>query len=183
MSSSAKKCSDKAAIPSEFICPITMELMIHPVMTRYGHCFDRSAIVTWICSNDRLEGECPLTRKRLRISDIINHYSLAERIRLWCMENNYPLKRNTNSEGEDSTYASSDEDDEVNHFFVSTDLRKPKKCKSHKDGTNATSSERRHFELTRSTSLSAIHTNLTNSTPQRTKVSFVKKAFSWSHRS
>ena len=40
-----------------FICPITQELMKEPVMTKYGHLFEREAILAWIRKNQK----CPLT--------------------------------------------------------------------------------------------------------------------------
>ena len=113
-------------VPSEFICPITMEIMIHPVMTRYGHCFDRLAILTWMCSSDDAQCECPLTRKPLQMSDIINNHSLRERIQAWCDENCYDCKQNETritTGTDDSTY-DGDDDDVVTHFFVSADFNK-----------------------------------------------------------
>jgi hypothetical protein len=184
--------TDTVIIPSDFICPITMELMVNPVMTRYGHCFDRSAIVTWICSNDRVEGECPLTRNPLRISDIINNYALAERIQVWCTENSYPLKRHRIgqlTDFEDSTLSSSDgEYNEVNHFFVTTSLSNLKRSKVRNEGGTVRALGRsRRSELQRSTSLSTLQPNasrdgVTTGQGQRGKVAFIRKAFSWTQR-
>lgn len=121
-------------VPSDFICPITMEIMIHPVMTRYGHSFDRSAIMTWISSSDGAQRECPLTRKPLRISDIINNHSLAQRIKAWCDENSYQCKQNdVHSNGTGESTCNDEGDDFVTHFFVSGDLSKFKDRKNRKD--------------------------------------------------
>jgi U-box domain len=67
-------------IPTEFVCPITMEIMVHPVATRYGQNFERSALVAWL---DQGADECPLTRKPLRMRDLINNHHLAQKIRSW----------------------------------------------------------------------------------------------------
>jgi hypothetical protein len=40
-----------------FICPITQEIMRDPVMTKYGHCFEKRVIETWVSE----KGKCPLT--------------------------------------------------------------------------------------------------------------------------
>ena len=36
--------------PEKFICPLTLEVMEHPVMSKYGHNFERSAIMEWLCT-------------------------------------------------------------------------------------------------------------------------------------
>jgi U-box domain len=69
-----------AATPSEFLCPITMELMVHPMATRHGQNFEKSAIVAWLRQGS---GACPLTRKPLKISDLIHNHGLAAEIQLW----------------------------------------------------------------------------------------------------
>jgi U-box domain len=67
-------------VPTEFVCPITMEIMVHPVATRYGQNFERSAILAWL---DKGSGECPLTRRPLRMKDLINNNHLTKKIRQW----------------------------------------------------------------------------------------------------
>lgn len=34
--------------PREWLCPITGELMIEPMVTKCGHMFERSAITEWL---------------------------------------------------------------------------------------------------------------------------------------
>lgn len=48
-------------IPDEFICPITCELMIDPVMTVDGHTYERKAISEWLETHDT----SPLTGEAL----------------------------------------------------------------------------------------------------------------------
>jgi U-box domain len=97
-------------IPSEFVCPITMEIMVHPLVTRYGQNFERSAIVEWL---EQGSGECPLTRKPLKMSDLIHNNYLATKIHLWCKANGVP------HEGSDRT---DDESSDDNGFDVAAHI-------------------------------------------------------------
>ncbi|CAG9328874.1 unnamed protein product [Blepharisma stoltei] len=53
-------------IHEEFICPISKEVMRDPVITPYGHVFDRESIENWLLTKH----QCPLTRKPLRKRDL-----------------------------------------------------------------------------------------------------------------
>lgn len=162
-------------VPSDFICPITMEIMIHPVMTRYGHSFDRPAIMTWLSSSDGSQCECPLTRKPLRISDIINNRALGQRIKAWCDENSYQCKQNdTHSNGTDEPTYNDEGDDFVTPFFVSGDLSKFKDRKNRKDRPSQNSPTRSQ-SLRNSTAASS--TTLT-----RPKRNILRMAVSWTQR-
>lgn len=83
--------------PSEFICPITMQIMEQPLTTRYGHNFECAAIVAWLRQGST---ECPLTRKRLGISDMIRNNNLKEKIRAWRAANG--IQQNCDNGSEDS---------------------------------------------------------------------------------
>lgn len=48
------------------LCPISHQLMLDAVVTPYGHCFDRSAIESWL----RREETCPITRQPLSVKDL-----------------------------------------------------------------------------------------------------------------
>jgi hypothetical protein len=48
-------------VPSEFICPITLQPMQDPVVTSDGHSYERSAIATWFNTHNT----SPLTNKTL----------------------------------------------------------------------------------------------------------------------
>eukprot|EP00123_Amoebidium_parasiticum_P013228 comp21839_c0_seq1/m.31177 comp21839_c0_seq1/g.31177 ORF comp21839_c0_seq1/g.31177 comp21839_c0_seq1/m.31177 type:complete len:148 (-) comp21839_c0_seq1:672-1115(-) len=56
---------DEVPIAS-FYCPITHELMVDPVQTPYGHCYERSAIVRHV----EMRGTDPLTNQGLRVEDL-----------------------------------------------------------------------------------------------------------------
>ena len=164
-------------VPSEFICPITLEMMKNPVMTRYGHCFDRSALLTWMRSSDEAHCDCvcPLTRKPLRISDIVNHHSLGFRIKAWCDENSYCCKRSEPSSTGGSSCDTADDEDFVTHYFVSTDLSQNKEQKRQR-GT------RDRNALPRSQSSREPITASSASIAPRMKRNLLKMAVSWTQR-
>jgi U-box domain len=62
--------------------------MIHPVLTRYGHSFERSAIVAWISSSGGDVSKCPLTRMSLCLHDIIDDKALKFHITKWYEQKN-----------------------------------------------------------------------------------------------
>jgi hypothetical protein len=75
-------------IPDEFICPLTLELMHDPVMTRYGNSYERSAILKWVgCGN----AHCPLTRRPLHLSDIVTNHQLRSKICQFQRDNNLDI--------------------------------------------------------------------------------------------
>lgn len=54
------------------LCPISQELMTDPVMTPYGHCFQRSCIEAWLGNHD----SCPITGQPLRAEQLIPCYTI-----------------------------------------------------------------------------------------------------------
>jgi U-box domain len=68
------------SIPHEFICPLTMEIMIHPVMDRYGRSYERSAIAEWITTQN---ATCPITRQLLHIKNLYPNNKLRKEIARW----------------------------------------------------------------------------------------------------
>jgi hypothetical protein len=74
-------------IRSDFICPITLQVMNNPLMTRTGFNFERAAILSWL---DQGSGSCPLTREPLTTSDLISNRRLATQIRFWRQRNGIP---------------------------------------------------------------------------------------------
>jgi hypothetical protein len=61
------------------MCPLTLDSMQDPVMTRWGHNFERMALLTWLQRHD----ECPLTRNPMTLQDIIGNRALKEKIHAW----------------------------------------------------------------------------------------------------
>ena len=92
---------DTLDVPDDFICPLTLEIMRHPLMTREGKSFERQAILTWIQDNDN---SCPLTRQPLTPRGLVRNRSLELRIENWCSSNNVKL---SSPDDQDITYGSS----------------------------------------------------------------------------
>jgi hypothetical protein len=74
-------------IPSNFICPITLQVMVNPLMTRTGLNFERDAIFSWL---EKGSGSCPLTRQPLTASNLIRNRTLKTQIRIWRANNGIP---------------------------------------------------------------------------------------------
>ncbi|KAL8136454.1 hypothetical protein V2J09_002455 [Rumex salicifolius] len=71
-------------IPDDFRCPVTLELMIDPVIVSTGQTFERSCIQRWFDAGHKT---CPKTNQPLAHTDLIPNYVLKSLITLWC-ENN-----------------------------------------------------------------------------------------------
>jgi hypothetical protein len=71
-------------IPEEFLCPITQELMIDPLMSRTGINYEKSAIMKWISKHNNT---CPMTRQPLRAQDLVHNRNLQSKICIWCAAN------------------------------------------------------------------------------------------------
>jgi hypothetical protein len=74
-----------ATPPSNYICPFTLEIMREPVLSRWGHTYERVAIMKWLRNHDR----CPLTRQPLRPSTLITNAHLKKEICEWKREHGY----------------------------------------------------------------------------------------------
>jgi hypothetical protein len=67
-------------IPQNMMCPLTKKVMVDPVMTKYGHNYERAAILKWI----GMRGEvCPMTGKILSLSGIVTNSKLSWQIVQW----------------------------------------------------------------------------------------------------
>jgi hypothetical protein len=65
--------------PSNYICPLTLEVMNEPVNDGCGHCFDRDAIVAWLEYHEM----CPISRKPITRRELHPSPALRRRIRDW----------------------------------------------------------------------------------------------------
>lgn len=95
--------SDRS-VPTAFLCPLTLDIMKEPVMDRDGHTYEKRAILEWL---ERGHEICPLTRKPLRLSDIIPNRALQCRIEEWRI-----------SQGEDLSETEEDEENDFDPPFV-----------------------------------------------------------------
>jgi hypothetical protein len=66
--------------PNEFVCPITKKLMNDPVFSRYGHHYERTAILQWFEDGHNF---CPVNGNPLRPSDLISNKTLQWKIKTW----------------------------------------------------------------------------------------------------
>ena len=73
-------------VPSDFLCPITHQIMVNPMISRGGHNFERSAILSWLGQSDK----CPLTRSPMKPSDLISNGSLKAIIKGWRIQQDVP---------------------------------------------------------------------------------------------
>jgi hypothetical protein len=66
-----------AAVPDEYICPITAEIMTDPVSTLDGFTYERAAITEWLRTKD----VSPKTGATLESKALIPNHSLRSMIR------------------------------------------------------------------------------------------------------
>jgi hypothetical protein len=67
---------EMASSPEEFLCPITLQLMIDPVIGSDGRSYERAAINQWLRSNP-----CsPMTRQPMTASSLKPNYALKSAI-------------------------------------------------------------------------------------------------------
>jgi hypothetical protein len=70
--------------PTEFICPLTKDIMSDPLVSRYGTHFERKAIIDWLEKGNNF---CPQTGNPLRPSYLISDKNLQWKIRYWAKKN------------------------------------------------------------------------------------------------
>ena len=66
-------------IPSNFCCPITLELMKNPVICTDGHTYERDAIENWL----KIKKTSPMTNKVILNHTLIPNYNLKSQIELF----------------------------------------------------------------------------------------------------
>jgi len=65
--------------PDAFICPISFELMVDPVMCSDGHTYERDAIEDWLSSHNT----SPKTNEELQTSALFPNHNLRAAIEEW----------------------------------------------------------------------------------------------------
>lgn len=105
----SRRSNYRSARRFHLICPITMEVMEFPLMTRTGLNYDRHAILSWLEEN----GSCPLTRSRMQPCDLISNRKLRHDIARWRVENGL-----TDGGYEDQEVEASWESSSPSKFFV-----------------------------------------------------------------
>jgi len=93
MTAGENRCEDRHTIttadgtlvpvPEEYICPLTMDIMAEPLLSREGHNYEREAILNWVGEN----GTSPLTREPLRPSQLVLNRAMKFRIQFFLRQN------------------------------------------------------------------------------------------------
>ncbi|KAM0014671.1 putative adaptor protein Cbl domain superfamily [Helianthus debilis subsp. tardiflorus] len=82
--------STSIAIPFEFLCPITLEIMRDPVIVATGQTYERANIQQWLDSDRRC---CPKTGLPLAHTALAPNVALHNLIQQWCQTNNYQIPK------------------------------------------------------------------------------------------
>ncbi|XP_052202282.1 U-box domain-containing protein 15 [Diospyros lotus] len=82
--------SPSLAIPNDFLCPITLEIMTDPVIIATGQTYERESIQKWLDSDHRT---CPKTGQVLSHLSLAPNFALRNLILQWCEKNNFQLPK------------------------------------------------------------------------------------------
>ncbi|KAK9050460.1 hypothetical protein SSX86_030570, partial [Deinandra increscens subsp. villosa] len=80
-------------VPKDFCCPISLDLMIDPVIISTGQTFDRSSISRWI---EEGHSSCPKTGQVLVHKKLVPNRALRSLILQWCMAHKIPYTQPEN---------------------------------------------------------------------------------------
>nr|ACG28830.1 spotted leaf protein 11 [Zea mays] len=95
-SSEEVKKPDSVAIPEDFRCPISLELMRDPVIVSTGQTYERAFIQRWIDCGNRT---CPKTQQKLQNLSLTPNYVLRSLILQWCEEKGMEPPSRSKSDG------------------------------------------------------------------------------------
>ncbi|XP_009614285.1 U-box domain-containing protein 3 isoform X1 [Nicotiana tomentosiformis] len=82
------KAIDGVKIPPYFRCPLSLELMVNPVIIASGQTYEQTSIQKWL---DHGLTTCPKTLQALAHSNLIPNYTVKALIENWCEENKVRL--------------------------------------------------------------------------------------------
>ncbi|CAJ2627624.1 unnamed protein product [Trifolium pratense] len=80
------------SFPPYFRCPLSLELMVDPVIVASGQTYERQSIQKWL---DNGMTVCPKTRQRLTHTNLVPNYTVKAMVATWCEENNTNHASNT----------------------------------------------------------------------------------------
>ncbi|KAL2488302.1 U-box domain-containing protein 9 [Forsythia ovata] len=86
------------AVPEEFKCPLSKELMRDPVIVATGQTYDRPFIQKWLKSGNRT---CPRTQQVLSHTILTPNQLIKEMILQWCKNHGIKLSDNVQYSDED----------------------------------------------------------------------------------
>ncbi|CAI5970875.1 unnamed protein product [Closterium sp. NIES-65] len=75
------------AVPAEFVCPLSLQLLTDPVITASGLTFERAVIQKWYRDGNRI---CPVTGSRLDHYRLFPNQAVRQLIAQWCDANAVP---------------------------------------------------------------------------------------------
>ncbi|CAI9107621.1 OLC1v1007017C2 [Oldenlandia corymbosa var. corymbosa] len=75
-------------IPPYFLCPLSLDLMVDPVIVASGQTYEKSSIQKWL---DQGLSICPKTCQKLSHRNLIPNHTVKALIANWCQENNIKL--------------------------------------------------------------------------------------------
>lgn len=78
---------DLSALPKDFCCPISLELMGDPVVVATGQTYDRQSITQWIAGGHQT---CPNSGQNLGNAALIPNRAISSLISHWCAANGVP---------------------------------------------------------------------------------------------
>jgi len=81
---------DSYAVPDDFRCPISLDLMRDPVIVSTGQTYDRLSINRWIEDG---HSTCPKSGQVLLHKDLVPNYALRNLIQQWCEERGVPFEK------------------------------------------------------------------------------------------
>ncbi|CAL5349514.1 hypothetical protein CsSME_00036431 [Camellia sinensis var. sinensis] len=114
------------AIPNEFLCPITLEIMTHPVIVATGQTYERESIQKWLDSDHRT---CPKSGQLLAHLSLAPNFALRNLILQWCEKNKFPLpKQEDPANLESSTMEPNDEISSMVRNLSSNKLEEQRKA-------------------------------------------------------
>ncbi|XP_030456577.1 U-box domain-containing protein 3 isoform X1 [Syzygium oleosum] len=82
------EADDGMPIPPYFRCPLSLELMMDPVIVASGQTYERASIQKWL---DYGLTVCPKTRQLLTHTHLIPNYTVKAMVEGWCKHNNIRL--------------------------------------------------------------------------------------------
>ncbi|KAF3777400.1 U-box domain-containing protein 9 [Nymphaea thermarum] len=88
---------ESAAVPEQFICPISSELMKDPVVLATGQTYDRAHIQAWLNNGHRT---CPRTQQVLSHLILTPNYLVRNMIQQWCESQGIELPAPQNGTGD-----------------------------------------------------------------------------------
>ncbi|KAA8543375.1 hypothetical protein F0562_021130 [Nyssa sinensis] len=88
------KAINGVSIPLYFRCPLSLKLMLDPVIVASGQTYERASIQMWL---DHGLTICPKTRQTLSHTNLIPNYTVKALIANWCEENNIKLSNTSDS--------------------------------------------------------------------------------------